>query len=252
MNPLVEQCDALTRGLAQWSTVANPSHPLRVLIVDDEENIRYLVSAALELDGMVTEAVASGLEAIETYGSFRPDLIVLDVMMPGLDGYEVLNRMRREGSTTPVIFLTARDSTDDRVRGLTGGAVDYVVKPFAVAELVARVRLRARSTADPGVSDELLRCADLELDLAAHRVTRAGEPVELSPTEFRLLHYLMANTGQALTRSQLLEHVWEIDFNGDGSVLDTYISYLRRKVDKTEPKLIHTIRGVGYTLRVTK
>ncbi len=221
----------------------------RVLVVDDEENIRFLVESGLQLAGMETMGAEDGRVALAAVTEFDPDLIVLDVMMPQLDGFDVLRRLRESGSTVPVIFLTARDSTDDRVRGLTSGGDDYMVKPFAIAELVARVELRLRQTTEPETG-AVLSCADLELDQDAHRVTRAGEVVSLSPTEYKLLHYLLVNSGRVLTRAQLLDHVWEYDFDGDSSVVDTYISYLRRKLDTTEPKLIHTIRAVGFTLRV--
>ena len=220
----------------------------RVLVVDDEENIRFLVESALQLAGMETTGADDGRHGLKLVSDFRPDLIVLDVMMPGLDGFEVLRRLRDSGAQTPVIFLTALDSTEDRVRGLTDGGDDYMVKPFAVAELVARVQLRLQQTGRTA-HRTVLRCADLELDTDAHRVRRAGTVVELSPTEYKLLHYLMANTGRVLTRAQLLDHVWEYDFGGDSSVVDTYVSYLRRKLDNVDPKLIHTIRGVGFCLR---
>jgi len=220
----------------------------KVLVVDDEENIRFLVESALQLAGMETAGAEDGRAGLKLVSDFRPDLIVLDVMMPELDGFDVLQRLRDGGSRTPVIFLTARDSTDDRVRGLTAGGDDYMVKPFAVAELVARVQLRLQQ-AGRATNQTVLRCADLELDIHAHRVSRAGTVVELSPTEYKLLHYLLANSGRVLTRAQLLDHVWEYDFGGDSSVVDTYISYLRRKLDHVEPKLIHTIRGVGFCLR---
>jgi two-component system OmpR family response regulator len=220
----------------------------KVLVVDDEENIRFLVESALQLAGMETAGAEDGRAGLKLVSDFRPDLIVLDVMMPELDGFDVLQRLRDGGSRTPVIFLTARDSTDDRVRGLTAGGDDYMVKPFAVAELVARVQLRLQQ-AGRATNQTVLRCADLELDIHAHRVSRGGTVVELSPTEYKLLRYLLANSGRVLTRAQLLDHVWEYDFGGDSSVVDTYISYLRRKLDHVEPKLIHTIRGVGFCLR---
>lgn len=223
--------------------------PPLVLVVDDEENIRYLVESGLQLDGMNTVGAVDGRAALAAVTEHRPDLIVLDVMMPELDGFETLARLRDAGNRTPVIFLTARDATDDRVKGLTAGGDDYVVKPFAIAELVARVRLRLAATGAAS-SGTVLRCADLELDTEAHRVTRAGEAIDLSPTEYKLLHALISNTGRVLSRSQLLQNVWEYDFDGDSSVVDTYISYLRRKLDHVEPKLIHTIRGVGFCMRV--
>ncbi|MFK8025072.1 MAG: response regulator transcription factor [Ilumatobacter sp.] len=220
-----------------------------VLVVDDEENIRFLVESALQLADIATVSAHDGRAAVAAVAEHRPDLIVLDVMMPGLDGFDVVKRLREAGDRTPVIFLTARDSTDDRVRGLTEGGDDYMVKPFAVAELVARVQLRIGAGRRSAPSS-VMRCADLELDDDAHRVTRAGAAIELSPTEYRLLHVLMSNVGRVLSRAQLLQHVWDYDFDGDSSVVDTYISYLRRKLDHTEPKLIHTIRGVGFCMRV--
>jgi two-component system, OmpR family, response regulator len=223
--------------------------PPRVLVVDDEENIRFLVGSALQLDGFETAVAETGRDALDVVASFRPDVIVLDVMLPDVDGFTVLRRLRDRGDVMPVIFLTARDATEDRVRGLTSGGADYQIKPFAVAELVARVRLRLQQGGSGGMTRSL-RCADLDLDTEAHRVTRAGEVVHLSPTEYKLLHYLLVNSGRVLSRAQILDHVWAYDFEGDSSVVDTYISYLRRKVDRVEPKLIHTIRGVGFSLRV--
>ena len=225
------------------------AEPPLVLVVDDEENIRYLVESGLQLAGIDTVAAEDGRAALAVVTARRPDLIVLDVMMPELDGFETLRRLRDAGNRIPVIFLTARDSTDDRVHGLTTGGDDYMVKPFAIAELVARVQLRLQGRRQAEAST-VLRCADLELDDDAHRVTRAGSVVDLSPTEYKLLHVLISNTGRVLSRAQLLQHVWDYDFGGDSSVVDTYISYLRRKVDHVEPKLIHTIRGVGFCLRV--
>jgi len=223
------------------------SSPL-VLVVDDEENIRFLVESGLKLAGMDTVAASNGRKALAAVAEHRPQLIVLDAMMPELDGFDVLRRLRESGDKTPIIFLTARDSTEDRVRGLTQGADDYMVKPFAVAELVARVQLRLHH-AGTTREQRVLSCADLEMDTDAHRVMRGGEPAELSPTEYKLLEVLLRNTGSVLTRSQLLDHVWEYDFDGDSSIVDTYISYLRKKLDSVEPKLIHTIRGVGFCLR---
>jgi two-component system OmpR family response regulator len=218
-------------------------------VVDDEENISYLVESALQLDGIETAKAADGYQALTAVKTFNPHVIVLDVMMPGIDGFEVLRRLRVDGITTPVVFLTARDAVDDRVRGLKGGADDYVVKPFAIAELTARVRVALRhSNAENPTT--VLSLSDLELDQEAHRVTRSGQLVALSPTEYKLLRYLLLNSGRVLTRAQILDHVWNYDFDGDASVVETYMSYLRRKVDTVEPKLIHTIRGVGYSMRV--
>jgi two-component system OmpR family response regulator len=227
--------------------VTTTSAAARVLIVDDEENIRFLVGSALQLAGFETEVAETGQEALKVVESFRPDVVVLDVMLPDVDGFTILKQLRDRGSSAQVIFLTARDATADRVRGLTTGGADYQVKPFAVAELVARVRLRVQES---GSGTRTLRCADLDLDTDAHRVSRAGELVHLSPTEYKLLHYLLLNTGRVLSRAQILDHVWSYDFDGDSSVVDTYVSYLRRKVDHVEPRLIHTIRGIGFSLRV--
>jgi two-component system OmpR family response regulator len=221
----------------------------RVLVVDDEENIRFLVGSALEVAGYEVALAGTGRQALDLADSYGPDVVVLDVMLPDVDGFTVLQRLRDRGSRAPVIFLTARDATEDRVRGLTTGGADYQIKPFAVAELVARVGLRLQD-ADGGVAPRILRCADLDLDPDAHRVTRANEPVHLSPTEYKLLHYLMVNAGRVVTRAQILDHVWSYDFDGDSSIVDTYISYLRRKMDTQEPKLIHTVRGIGFALRV--
>jgi two-component system OmpR family response regulator len=223
--------------------------PARVLVVDDEENIAFLVHSALRVEGYETQSASSGAEAFDRVRSFGPDLVVLDVMLPDVDGFELLARMRAAGEEMPVIFLTARDAAEDRVRGLTIGGDDYVVKPFSLEELIARVRTVLRRSGFAQRSS-VLRCADLELDDDRHRVMRAGREIHLSPTEYKLLRYLLLNVGRVLSKSQILDHVWDYDFGGDGSAVETYISYLRRKVDDGDPRLIHTIRGVGYTIRV--
>ncbi len=220
----------------------------RVLVVDDEENITFLVVSALELTGMVTATAATGRDALDHVARWRPDAVVLDIMLPDLDGFTVLQRIRDSGNDVPVVFLTARHTTEDRLRGLRDGGDDYLVKPFEVAELVARVQLRLRRQG--ALADgRRLRCADLEMDTERHEVVRAGSPVHLSPTEYKLLHYLLINTGRVVTREQILDHVWTYDFEGDASVVDTYVSYLRRKVDHIPPKVIHTVRGIGFCLR---
>jgi len=221
----------------------------RLLLVDDEDNLRSMLEAALRHHGFDVVPVADGRSALEAAEREDPDLIVLDVMLPDLDGFEVCRRLRAEGTRTPVLFLTARDSTEDKVRGLTLGGDDYLVKPFSLEELVARVQAVLRRAGLTREEEAVLRCADLELDEDAHRVTRGGEEVSLSPTEFNLLRYLMLNQGRVLSKAQILDHVWQYDFGGDGGVVETYIGYLRRKLDQREPKLIHTIRGVGYSLR---
>jgi two-component system OmpR family response regulator len=222
----------------------------RLLLVDDEENLRSMLEAALRHLGFDVQSAATGREALAAAAADQPAVIVLDVMLPDLDGFEVCRRLRTEGSRTPVLFLTARDGTEDKVRGLTLGGDDYLVKPFSLEELVARVQavLRRSGLAQPDVR---LRCADLEMDDDAHRVLRAGSEVQLSPTEYNLLRYLLINQGRVLSKPQILDHVWQYDFGGDGGVVETYIGYLRRKVDNVEPHLIHTIRGVGYTLRAS-
>jgi two-component system OmpR family response regulator len=182
----------------------------------------------------------------------HPDLIVLDVMLPDLDGFEVCRRLRADGQRAPVLFLTARDTTEDKVRGLTLGGDDYLVKPFSLEELVARVNAVLRRTGAARDDNPVLRCADVVLDDDAHRVVKAGTEVALSPTEYKLLRYLLINQGRVLSKAQILDHVWQYDFGGDGGIVETYIGYLRRKVDTTEPRLIHTIRGVGYSLRVPR
>jgi two-component system OmpR family response regulator len=217
----------------------------RVLVVDDEPNIRDLVEVALRFHGFDVTTAATGDEALRRAREGGPQLIVLDVMLPDLDGFEVCRRLRTRGDETPVIFLTARDTPTDTVTGLTLGGDDYVTKPFSVDALVARVRAVLRRTGrEP--AEEILRIADLELDEARWTVRRAGAEIELSPTEFRLLAYLMHNPGRVLTRSQLLENVWGWDHSSSSPVVETYVSYLRRKIG---PDLIHTQRGVGYALR---
>jgi len=220
----------------------------RLLLVDDEENLRSMLEAALRHSGFEVASAATGREAIDAVPAARPDLIVLDVMLPDLDGFEVCRRLRSDGSRTPVLFLTARDGTDDKVRGLTLGGDDYLVKPFSLEELVARIHAvlrRAGATRE----DVVLSCADLALDDDAHRVTRGGVDVSLSPTEYNLLRFLLVNQGRVMSKAQILDHVWQYDFGGDGGVVETYIGYLRRKLDTNGPRLIHTIRGFGYTLR---
>jgi two-component system, OmpR family, response regulator len=220
-----------------------------LLLVDDEENLRSMLAAALRHNGFEVSSVCDGRAALGAMASVRPDLIVLDVMLPDLDGFEVCRRLRAEGQRAPVLFLTARDATEDKVRGLTLGGDDYLVKPFSLEELVARVHAVLRRTGNAKSDGPVLQCADVDLDDDAHRVAKAGVEVALSPTEYKLLRYLLVNQGRVLSKAQILDHVWQYDFGGDGGVVETYIGYLRRKVDTTEPRLIHTIRGVGYTLR---
>jgi len=219
----------------------------RLLVVDDEDNIRYMLDAALSHLGFEVATAATGRDALTSVAEWRPDAVLLDVMLPDLDGFEICRRLRSEGNRTPVLFLTARDATEEKVRGLTLGGDDYVNKPFSLEELVARVRavLRRAGLDQPTV----LRCVDLELDDDAHKVTRGDDAVNLSPTEYKLLRYLLGNQGRVVSKAQILDHVWEYDFGGDAGVVETYVSYLRRKVDDRDPRLIHTVRGVGYCLR---
>jgi two-component system, OmpR family, response regulator len=224
----------------------------RLLVVDDEPNIVELLSASLRFQGFEVETAGAGAEAVDKARSFRPDLLVLDVMMPGLDGFGVVQRLRQNGDRTPVLFLTAKDATEDKVRGLTLGADDYVTKPFSLEEVVARIRAVLRRTASGLDAPSRLVFADIELDEDTHEVWKAGELVPLSPTEFKLLRYFMENSGRVLSKSQILDHVWHYDFGGDANVVESYVSYLRRKVDTTEPRLLHTLRGVGYVLRVPR
>jgi two-component system, OmpR family, response regulator len=227
----------------------------KVLVVDDEPNIRELVEVALKFHGCAVTVCATGKEALHQAEVYEPDLMVLDVMLPDMDGFEVCRTLRTGGNEVPVIFLTARDTTTDTIRGLTLGGDDYVTKPFSVEALVARIRAVLRRSSRPAEADgadgegNTLRVADLELDEEHWTVHRAGSPVELSPTEVRLLAYLMRNPGRMLTRQQLLENVWGWEFAGQSQVVETYVSYLRRKLDPLGPPLIHTQRGVGYSLR---
>jgi two-component system OmpR family response regulator len=228
---------------------APPSDSHRILVVDDEPNIADVVSMALRFQGFAVETAGTGAAALSAVTAFRPHLIVLDIMLPDMEGFDVAQRLGAQRGRVPIIFLTARDATDDKIRGLTLGGDDYVTKPFSLEELVARIRsiLRRSGLAEPESSR--LTFEDIELDEDAHEVTRAGNNVELTATEYRLLRYLMLNPRRVLTRSQLLEHVWEYDFGGDARVLETYVSYLRKKLDVHGPPLIHTVRGVGYALR---
>jgi len=221
----------------------------RILVVDDEDSITQLLCTALRYEGFETASAASGREALDTAATFRPDLVLLDVMLPDLDGFEVCRRLRSDGSGAPVIFLTARDATEDKVRGLSLGGDDYVTKPFSLEELLARVRVALRRSGADASSPSKLEFADLEMDEDAHRVWRAGTPVELSPTEFKLLRFFLLNPDRVLSRAQILDHVWEYDFGGVANVVETYVSYLRKKLDPLGEPLLHTVRGVGYVLR---
>ncbi|GAA1795311.1 response regulator transcription factor [Planosporangium flavigriseum] len=229
-------------------------HAGRVLVVDDEPNICALLSATLRLTGYDVRVAAGGHEALLASAEFEPDLVVLDVMLPDLDGFEVAQRLRAAGQPVPVLFLTARDAVEDRISGLAVGGDDYVTKPFNLEEVVLRIRaiLRRSGVGSQGSDTNGLRYADLELDDEAHEVRRAGKLIELSPTEFNLLRYLMTNAGRVVSKAQILDRVWSYDFGGDGRIVESYVYYLRRKIDTVGPPLIHTVRGVGYSLRLPR
>jgi two-component system OmpR family response regulator len=225
---------------------------VRVLVVDDEANITDLVATALRYEGFDVATAGDGRSALALVESFRPHVIVLDVMLPDLDGFEVQRRLTERGQRAPVLFLTARDATEDKVRGLTIGGDDYVTKPFSLEELVARIRTVLRRAGGVDVGTERLRFEDLEMNEDTHEVWRGEREIELTPTEFGLLRLLLANPRRVLSKSQILDHVWQYDFGGDASIVETYISYLRKKVDVEEPRLIHTVRGVGYVIRLPR
>ena len=224
----------------------------RVLVVDDEPNILELLSAALRLSGFEVRRAADGAEALRAAAEFRPHIVVLDVMLPDQDGFTVARQLRADGDHMPVLFLTARDAVEDRIAGLTVGGDDYVTKPFSLDEVVLRLRaiLRRVQPQHGGEPDARLRYHDLELDEDAYEVRRGGQLVSLSPTEFKLLRYLLINAEKVVSKGQILDRVWNYEFGGDSRVVESYISYLRRKVDSKQPPLIHTIRGVGYVLRL--
>jgi two-component system OmpR family response regulator len=221
----------------------------RVLVVDDEPNIVDVISMALRYQGFEVESAGTGAGAVAAVGSFRPHLMVLDVMLPDMEGFDVAKRIGAQQARVPIIYLTARDATEDKIRGLTLGGDDYVTKPFSLEELVARIRSILRRAGVAEADTNHLVFEDVELDDDAHEVTRGGQVIDLTATEYRLLRYLMLNPRRVLTRAQLLEHVWDYDFGGDARVLETYVSYLRKKLDAHGPPLLQTVRGVGYALR---
>jgi len=224
----------------------------RILVVDDEASISDLIATSLKFVGFDVRTAATGSQALSVAEEFKPHAIVLDVMLPDQDGFEVCRQIRSEGIDVGVLFLTAKDGMEDKVAGLTIGGDDYMTKPFSLEELVARLRalLRRIGVTEIEHDDEKIRFADLELDEATHEVRRAGQLLDLSPTEFTLTRYLLLNSDRVVSKSQILDHVWEYDFRGDAGIVETYISYLRKKIDVFEPALIHTVRGVGYRLRV--
>jgi two-component system, OmpR family, response regulator len=239
-------------ALAPRTASPQGERPARVLVVDDEESITQLVATVLRYEGFEVECAADGRTAVRVAQSFRPDLVVLDVMLPDWDGFEVYRRLANQTAQIPVLFLTARDAAADRVHGLTLGADDYVGKPFSLEELVARVRAVLRRTRGEESADTL-RYHDLSIDEEAHEVRRGDRIVDLTPTEFHLLRYLLVNAGRVVSKAQILDHVWRYDFNGDASVVETYISYLRKKLDRPgDVALIQTVRGFGYAIRLPK
>ena len=224
----------------------------RILVVDDESSISDLISTSLRFVGFEVRTAATGSEALTVAEEFKPHAVILDVMLPDSDGFEVCRQLRSEGLSIGVLFLTAKDGMEDKVAGLTIGGDDYMTKPFSLEELVARLRalLRRIGVAEINTDDEKIRFADLELNEATHEVRRGGVLIEMSPTEFQLLRYLLINADRVVSKSQILDHVWQYDFRGDAGIVETYISYLRKKIDIFDPPLIHTVRGVGYRLRL--
>jgi two-component system, OmpR family, response regulator len=244
------RAETLRKPPGSGSRLRDVNRAARVLVVEDEENVRFVTAAALRLGDFDVCEVATGRDALRVVGepASAPDLVVLDVMLPDLNGFEVCRRMRSDGIDVPVLFLTARDATADRVEGLTIGGDDYLTKPFSVEEVVARVQVILRRVGKDRRA-QVLSAGDVELDDDAHVVRKSGTNVELSPTEYKLLRFLMRNPGRALSRTQILDHVWDYHFDGESTVVETFISSLRRKVDGEGPKLIHTVRGVGYRLQ---
>jgi two-component system OmpR family response regulator len=224
----------------------------RILVVDDEPNIVDVVSMALRYQGFEVASAATGREALAQVAGFRPHLMVLDIGLPDMEGFEVAERLGAQRADVPIVFLTARDATPDKVRGLSAGGDDYVTKPFSLEELVARIRAILRRTGAAGPESRRLIFEDVEMDEDTREVTRAGRPIDLTATEYRLLRFFLLHPRNVLTRGQLLDNVWEYDFGGDGRVLETYVSYLRKKLDAHGPPLIHTVRGVGYALRAPR
>ena len=222
---------------------------LRVLAVDDEFSITELLSMALRYEGWEVRSAGDGWGAVRQGRAFRPDVVVLDVMLPDIDGFEVMRRLRADSPAVPVLFLTARDAVEDRVAGITAGGDDYVTKPFSLEEVAARLRGLLRRTSRAVSDDGVLVVGDLTLDENSHEVTRGGEEIRLTATEFELLRYLMRNPRRVLSKAQILDRVWNYDFGGQANIVELYISYLRRKIDKDREPMIHTLRGAGYVLK---
>ncbi len=232
--------------------MAKDAAQYRILVVDDESTISDLISTSLKFVGFDVRTAAKGAQALTVVEEFKPHAIILDVMMPVMDGFEVCRNIRNSGNQVGILFLTAKDETKDKVEGLMIGGDDYLTKPFGLEELVARVHalLRRIGIVEQEVNDEKISYADLVLNESTHEVHRAGQLIDLSPTEFTLLKYLLINADCVVSKSQILDYVWDYDFGGDAAIVETYISYLRKKIDIYEPALIHTVRGVGYRLRI--
>ena len=251
-QPAVRRCPDSGRTLVGVNTTPASTEPSPLLlVVEDEPNIRELLATSLRFAGFEVEVAGDGASALDIVHRTEPDLIVLDVMLPDTDGFEVASRLRATERHQPILFLTARDSLDDKLKGLTVGGDDYVTKPFSLEEVIARIRVILRRTQDIPSAESVLRFADLELDDDAHEVRRAGVSIDVSPTEFKLLRYLMLNPNRVLSKTQILDHVWDYDFRGEVGIVESYISYLRRKIDtEGHQPLIHTKRGFGYVLRL--
>ncbi|MEP7036123.1 MAG: response regulator transcription factor [Dermatophilaceae bacterium] len=222
----------------------------RLLVVEDEPNIRELLATSLRFAGFEVHVAADGATALKQAAEHEPDLVVLDVMLPDMDGFTVTRKLRGSGRLLPIVFVTARDSLEDKIKGLTVGGDDYVTKPFSLEEVIARIRAVLRRTRGEQDDHATLRFHDVELDEDTHEVRRGTRLIEVSPTEFKLLRYLMLNPNRVLSKAQILDHVWDYDFRGQSGIVESYISYLRRKIDVEEPVLIQTKRGVGYVLRL--
>lgn len=244
---------AHNEGMSASSPAVNrpDGSPVRVLVVDDEQMLTDLLAMALRTEGWDVRAAGSGYEALQAVQEYAPDAVVLDVMMPDLDGMAVLQRLRHAGNDVPVLFLTARDAVADRVAGLTAGGDDYVTKPFSLEEVVARLRglMRRAGTATSAAAEPILRVGDLTLNEDSHEVLRQDQEIELTATEFELLRFLMRNPRRVVSKAQILDRVWHYDFGGRSSIVELYISYLRKKIDQGREPLIHTVRGVGYMIK---
>ncbi|MFV0432913.1 MAG: response regulator transcription factor [Leucobacter sp.] len=241
----------MTASVSKPAQLSRPDgSPIRALVVDDERNLSELLRMALGAEGWDARSASNGQEALNMIREFAPDLLVLDIMMPGLDGMEVLKRVRANGNDVPVLFLTAKDAVEDRIAGISAGGDDYVTKPFNLEEVIVRLRGMARRHIAMAVdNDSRLRVGDLTLDEESYEVERGGTPIALTAKEFELLRYLMQNPRRVLSKAQILDHVWNHDFGGKSSVVEIYISYLRKKLDPLGDPLIHTVRGVGYTIK---